>query len=238
MSTYRKLSDVFSFFSPEEQDAIVWLHEERARKIQQRVQDIHTNTLADLESSKTAQEITDFLLNPREKDKDYRKPTDYRGAFNLLDEEEKKCVQDTTLTIASRNHAVIEQILWIMQNASLATNYDSVFEYVTGTSSKTGTSKDNQAPTTIALINLTDTLLFLRSIDELGLPVRAINCLQAESIHLIWDLCQKTERELMGIPNLWEKTLCDINEALGRQNLSLWMPQIPNWEQTRKESLQ
>ena len=75
-----------------------------------------------------------------------------------------------------------------------------------------------------------------RSIDDLDLSVRATNCLKAENISRIGDLVQSNEKALLRFPNLGQKSLTEIKEALAAKNLSLDM-KIPGWriEQSRFE---
>jgi DNA-directed RNA polymerase alpha subunit len=58
-------------------------------------------------------------------------------------------------------------------------------------------------------------------IDVLELPVRAHNCLCAESIYTVSDLVTKTEYELRKIPNMGKVSIKEIKEALARHNLRL-----------------
>ncbi len=66
--------------------------------------------------------------------------------------------------------------------------------------------------------------LFNNSIDELGLTVRAINCLKQENIYNIGELIQHTERDLLSTPNLGKKSLVEIKHALEKKNLTLGTP--------------
>jgi len=70
--------------------------------------------------------------------------------------------------------------------------------------------------------------LLLRPVDELELTVRSANCLKAESIMYIGDLVQRTEIELLRMPNLGKKSLTEIKEVLESQNFGLGM-HIENW---------
>ena len=70
----------------------------------------------------------------------------------------------------------------------------------------------------------------LRSVDDLELTVRSANCLKAESIHLIGDLVQCTEVELLKAKNLGRKSLNEIKDVLAQRGLSLGM-RIENWTQ-------
>ena len=65
--------------------------------------------------------------------------------------------------------------------------------------------------------------MLLRSVDDLELTVRSANCLKAENIHLIGDLVQKTEQELLKTPNLGKKSLTEIKDVLASRGLSLGM---------------
>jgi DNA-directed RNA polymerase subunit alpha len=52
------------------------------------------------------------------------------------------------------------------------------------------------------------------SLAEIGLIVRTVNCLEDEGIFTVEDLLTCTREELLRIPNLGEKTLETIYEAL------------------------
>jgi len=65
--------------------------------------------------------------------------------------------------------------------------------------------------------------MLLRSVDDLELTVRSANCLKAENIHLIGDLVQKTEQELLKTPNLGKKSLTEIKDVLASRGFSLGM---------------
>jgi len=65
--------------------------------------------------------------------------------------------------------------------------------------------------------------MLLRSVDDLELTVRSANCLKAENIHLIGDLVQKTEQELLKTPNLGKKSLTEIKDVLAARGLTLGM---------------
>ncbi|QJC35322.1 DNA-directed RNA polymerase subunit alpha [Enterobacteriaceae endosymbiont of Donacia proxima] len=70
--------------------------------------------------------------------------------------------------------------------------------------------------------------ILLRSVDDLELTVRSANCLKTEFIHLIGDLVQKTEVELLKTPNLGKKSLTEIKDILASRGLSLGM-RLDNW---------
>jgi DNA-directed RNA polymerase subunit alpha len=65
--------------------------------------------------------------------------------------------------------------------------------------------------------------MLLRSVDDLELTVRSANCLKAENIHLIGDLVQKTEQELLKTPNLGKKSLTEIKDVLASRGFYLGM---------------
>ena len=71
----------------------------------------------------------------------------------------------------------------------------------------------------------------LRAIDELGLSVRASNCLRAEHIHRVGDLIQRTEIELLRTPNLGRKCLNEIKAALASHGLLLGT-RVSGWPPT------
>jgi DNA-directed RNA polymerase subunit alpha len=67
-----------------------------------------------------------------------------------------------------------------------------------------------------------------RSVEELELSVRSANCLQNANIHLIGELVQKTEGEMLKTKNFGRKSLKEIKEILADMGLSLGM-RIDNW---------
>jgi DNA-directed RNA polymerase subunit alpha len=64
-----------------------------------------------------------------------------------------------------------------------------------------------------------------RPLDSLDLSVRALNCLQAESITTLRHLIQHTETDLLKTPNLGRKSLNEIATVLRALGLSLAQPQ-------------
>ncbi|QJC34141.1 DNA-directed RNA polymerase subunit alpha [Enterobacteriaceae endosymbiont of Donacia cinerea] len=70
--------------------------------------------------------------------------------------------------------------------------------------------------------------ILLHSVDDLELTVRSANCLKTELIHLIGDLVQRTEVELLKTPNLGKKSLTEIKDILASRGLSLGM-RLDNW---------
>ena len=69
-----------------------------------------------------------------------------------------------------------------------------------------------------------------RSVEELELSVRSANCLQNANIHLIGELVQKTEAEMLKTKNFGRKSLKEIKEILSEMGLSLGM-KIDSWQQ-------
>ena len=61
-------------------------------------------------------------------------------------------------------------------------------------------------------------------------PVRSANCLQNANIHLIGELVQKTEAEMLKTKNFGRKSLKEIKEILVDMGLTLGM-KIDNWPQ-------
>jgi len=57
--------------------------------------------------------------------------------------------------------------------------------------------------------------------DVLNLTVRTSNCLRAEDIFTIEELCNKTEIDLLKVPNLGRGSLNEIKEALAKRSLTL-----------------
>jgi DNA-directed RNA polymerase subunit alpha len=69
-----------------------------------------------------------------------------------------------------------------------------------------------------------------RSVEELELSVRSANCLQNANIHLIGELVQRTEAEMLKTKNFGRKSLKEIKEILTDMGLGLGM-RIDNWPQ-------
>ena len=59
------------------------------------------------------------------------------------------------------------------------------------------------------------------AVGHLNLNLRSLNCLRAEGIETIGDLCNKHIYELRRVPNLGKKSLKNIIEVLGAYNLKL-----------------
>ena len=80
-----------------------------------------------------------------------------------------------------------------------------------------------------------------RSVSELELSVRSINCLQNAKIETIGDLVQKTEAEMLRTKNFGRKSLNEIKTILSTMNLSLGMkldnfdPEANPHEKAKKE---
>jgi DNA-directed RNA polymerase subunit alpha len=70
--------------------------------------------------------------------------------------------------------------------------------------------------------------ILLRPVNDLELTVRSANCLKAESIYYIGDLVQRTEVELLKMPNLGRKSLTEIKDDLVSRGLYLGM-RLENW---------
>lgn len=60
-------------------------------------------------------------------------------------------------------------------------------------------------------------------IDELGLSVRAYNCLMNARVMTVAELVKRSEGELLGFVGLGEDTLADIKKKLARVGLKLNM---------------
>jgi DNA-directed RNA polymerase subunit alpha len=69
-----------------------------------------------------------------------------------------------------------------------------------------------------------------RTVEELELSVRSANCLQNANIHLIGELVQRSEGEMLKTKNFGRKSLKEIKEILAEMGLSLGM-RIDNWPQ-------
>jgi DNA-directed RNA polymerase subunit alpha len=75
----------------------------------------------------------------------------------------------------------------------------------------------------------------LKSVDELELSVRSMNCLQNANIKYIGDLVQKTESEMLKTKNFGRKSLKEIKEILGEMGLGLGM-KLDAWPPKEDES--
>jgi len=64
-------------------------------------------------------------------------------------------------------------------------------------------------------------LVLSKSVDELGLSVRARKCLQKLTLHTLGELTQKTEAELLGCKNFGVTSLNEIKHAMENTGLSL-----------------
>jgi len=78
--------------------------------------------------------------------------------------------------------------------------------------------------------------VFLAAVDELELSVRAANCLKNEKIVYIGDLVQKTEAEMLRIPNFGRRSLNEIKEVLAGMGLHINM-EVPDWPPGNLEAL-
>ncbi len=70
--------------------------------------------------------------------------------------------------------------------------------------------------------------ILFRPIDELELTVRSTNSLKAEDIYYIGELVQRTEVELLRMPNLSRNYINEIKEALASRGLQL-DTKLENW---------
>lgn len=74
--------------------------------------------------------------------------------------------------------------------------------------------------------------LLRQPIDALDLTVRSANCLKGENIWYIGQLVQRTETELLYMPNLGRKNLNEIREELASRGLRLGMD-LGDWSPPR-----
>jgi hypothetical protein len=78
-------------------------------------------------------------------------------------------------------------------------------------------------PTLREMVSDMNLNIFSTSSALLDITTRAWNCLKSEDIYYLGDLVQKTEAELLKVPNLGKKSLKEIKEALGEHGLELGM---------------
>jgi DNA-directed RNA polymerase alpha subunit len=71
-----------------------------------------------------------------------------------------------------------------------------------------------------------------RRIDELDLSVRAVNALRNENIIVVGELVQRSEKELLSMPNFGRISLAEIESVLAKLKLHLGM-QLPDWDRGR-----
>jgi DNA-directed RNA polymerase subunit alpha len=70
---------------------------------------------------------------------------------------------------------------------------------------------------------------FNKKIDEMELSVRSYNCLIGEGVRYVGDLVQKTETDMLKLPNFGKKSLNELKENLKMLGLSFGM-KIDNWK--------
>ena len=67
-----------------------------------------------------------------------------------------------------------------------------------------------------------------KEIDEMELSVRSYNCLVNEGVRYIADLVQKSEIDVMRLPNFGKKSLNELKESLKSMGLSFDMKLEPD----------
>lgn len=72
--------------------------------------------------------------------------------------------------------------------------------------------------------------VLLQRVDDLELSIRTANCLKNDNIEYVGQLVQKTEMELLRVPNFGRKSVNEIKELLARMKLRLGT-ELPNWKQ-------
>jgi hypothetical protein len=77
----------------------------------------------------------------------------------------------------------------------------------------------------------------LRKVEELGFSERPANCLNNENVTYVSDLVQRTEAEMLRIPNFGRRSLNEIKEALAQLKLCLGMEDVPGWSPEDIEKL-
>lgn len=77
--------------------------------------------------------------------------------------------------------------------------------------------------------------VLLRSVEDLELSVRSANCLKNAGIHLIGELVQKTEAEMLKTKNFGRKSLGEIKDILAEHGLTFGMVlNFPPWNGEKK----
>ncbi|MFH1006791.1 MAG: DNA-directed RNA polymerase subunit alpha [Candidatus Latescibacterota bacterium] len=77
--------------------------------------------------------------------------------------------------------------------------------------------------------------LLKMNVEELELSVRSSNCLTAAGIHLLQDLIQKTEGEMLRYRNFGRKSLSELSKILGELGLSFGMDVAPYLGEKKKQ---
>lgn len=77
----------------------------------------------------------------------------------------------------------------------------------------------------------------LTEVDDLSLSIRTASCLQNAGIVYVDDLVQKTEAELLRLPNFGRKPLNEIKEVLTQMGLHLGMTDSSSWRSKNSERL-
>ena len=79
--------------------------------------------------------------------------------------------------------------------------------------------------------------LMAMRVAELDWSVRVWNMFRTEGIITFWDLCQRSESELLRVPNFGRVSLREVVETLHGVNLHLGMENYPfeNWALTDAE---
>ena len=68
----------------------------------------------------------------------------------------------------------------------------------------------------------------LERVDELELSVRSANCLKNDGINYVGELVQKSEAEMLRMPNFGWKSLNEIKEVIAGSGLHLGMD-LTSW---------
>jgi DNA-directed RNA polymerase subunit alpha len=78
--------------------------------------------------------------------------------------------------------------------------------------------------------------MFFARVDELEFSVRTTNCLKNDNIIYIGDLVQKSEAEMLCMPNFGRKSLNEIKEVLAQMGLRLGV-EIAGWPPENVEEI-
>ncbi len=120
------------------------------------------------------------------------------------------------------------------QNVVMARLKDEVTRLDDELTAKSYLSRSEWSRVEVAPTAITPALF--KKVNELDLSVRSRYCLSINNIIYIGDLVQKTEAEMLRMPNFGRKSLIEIKEVLAQIGLHFGM-EVPGWPPEDIEAL-